>query len=44
MGVGPLLAWRRTTQSALWRNLLPPTIAGAACALLLPLLGVRDLA
>ena len=44
MGVGPLLAWRRTATHTLWHNLLPPVIAAAACALLLPLLGIRDIA
>ena len=44
MGVGPLLAWRRTALHALWRNLLTPTLLAAACALILPLAGVRDVA
>lgn len=44
MGLGPLLAWRRTSAHALWRNLLTPTLLAAACALLLPLAGVRDIA
>jgi cytochrome c-type biogenesis protein CcmF len=44
MGVGPLLAWRRTALHALWRNLLTPTLLAAACALILPLTGVRDVA
>lgn len=44
MGVGPLLAWRRTSSHALWRNLLTPTLLAAACALILPLAGVRDVA
>ena len=44
MGVGPLLAWRRTAPHALWRNLLTPTLLAAACALILPLAGVRDVA
>ncbi|HEX7734485.1 MAG TPA: heme lyase CcmF/NrfE family subunit [Ktedonobacteraceae bacterium] len=43
MGVGPLLAWRRATTSTLWRNLLPPVITAAACALILPLAGIRDI-
>lgn len=42
MGVGPLLAWRRTAPHALWRNLLTPTLLAAACALILPLAGVRN--
>lgn len=44
MGVGPLLAWRRTAAQTLWRNLLPPVIAAAVCALILPLAGIRNLA
>jgi cytochrome c-type biogenesis protein CcmF len=44
MGIGPLLAWRRTSSQALWRNLLIPTLLAAACAVLLPLCGVRDVA
>ncbi len=44
MGVGPLLAWRRTAPHALWRNLLAPTLLAAVCALILPLVGVRDVA
>ena len=44
MGVGPLLAWRRTASHTLWRNLLTPAIAAAVCALILPLAGVRDIA
>ncbi|HEY0757111.1 MAG TPA: heme lyase CcmF/NrfE family subunit [Ktedonobacteraceae bacterium] len=43
MGIGPLLAWRHMTTNALWRNLLPPVIVAAACALILPLVGIRDL-
>lgn len=44
MGIGPLLAWRRTTLPPLARNILPPVVTAAACALILPLAGVRDLA
>ena len=44
MGIGPLLAWRRTSTRALWRNLSVPVIGGALCALLLPLFGVTDVA
>lgn len=44
MGIGPLLAWRRIAAHTLWRNLLPPVVAAAACALILPLAGVRDIA
>ncbi|HET9919563.1 MAG TPA: cytochrome c-type biogenesis CcmF C-terminal domain-containing protein, partial [Ktedonobacteraceae bacterium] len=43
MGVGPLLAWRRTSLSKLWRNLGIPALAAAACAAILPLAGVRDI-
>ncbi|HEU5376010.1 MAG TPA: heme lyase CcmF/NrfE family subunit [Ktedonobacteraceae bacterium] len=43
MGVGPLLAWRRTAPHTLWRNLLTPAIAAGGCALILPLFGVRDI-
>src|SRR6266699_1504859 len=42
MGVGPLLAWRRTSSRALWRNLLVPATAAAACAIILPLAGVLN--
>ncbi|GER87255.1 cytochrome c biogenesis protein CcmF [Dictyobacter vulcani] len=44
MGIGPLLAWRRTSLSALWRNISVPAILAALCALILPLLGVTDVA
>ncbi|HZO72992.1 MAG TPA: heme lyase CcmF/NrfE family subunit [Ktedonobacteraceae bacterium] len=43
MGVGPLLAWRRTSTAALWRNLSVPVIITALCAAALPLLGVTDI-
>jgi cytochrome c-type biogenesis protein CcmF len=43
MGLGPLLAWRRTSTRALWRNVGVPAIAAAACAAILPLAGVRDI-
>ncbi len=42
MGVGPLLAWRRTSSRALWRNLLVPAMAAAACAIILPLAGISN--
>jgi cytochrome c-type biogenesis protein CcmF len=42
MGVGPLLAWRRTSPRSLWRNLSIPALAAAVCAAILPLAGVRD--
>ncbi len=43
MGVGPLLAWRRTSLRALWHNLGIPALAAALCAAILPLAGVRDI-
>jgi len=43
MGVGPLLAWRRTSIRALRRNLGIPALATAVCAAVLPLLGIRDI-
>lgn len=43
MGVGPLLAWRRTSMAALWRNLSVPVIITAVCAAVLPLMGVTDI-
>jgi cytochrome c-type biogenesis protein CcmF len=42
MGIGPLLAWRRTSLTALWRNLCVPAICAAACAIVLPLVGISD--
>jgi len=44
MGVGPLLAWRRTSIRALWRNLSVPAVGAALCAIILPLLGITDVA
>jgi cytochrome c-type biogenesis protein CcmF len=43
MGIGPLLAWRRTSLHTLWRNLGVPALAAAACAAILPLAGIRDI-
>ncbi|GAC1350423.1 MAG: heme lyase CcmF/NrfE family subunit [Ktedonobacteraceae bacterium] len=43
MGIGPLLAWRRTSMRTLWRNLGFPALAAAACAAILPLAGIRDI-
>lgn len=43
MGVGPLLAWRRTSTSVLWRNLSVPVVLAAVCAVILPLFGVTDI-
>jgi len=42
MGVGPLLAWRRTALRALWRNLCVPAVLAALCAVILPLVGITD--
>src|SRR5258707_2679491 len=42
MGIGPLLAWRRTSTCALRRNLGIPALAAAACAAVLPLAGIHD--
>ncbi|GCE25894.1 cytochrome c biogenesis protein CcmF [Dictyobacter alpinus] len=44
MGIGPLLAWRRTSLTALWRNISTPAILAALCALVLPVLGITDVA
>jgi len=44
MGIGPLLAWRRTSLTALWRNLSIPLVIAALCAIILPLLGIIDIA
>ncbi|HJT55167.1 MAG TPA: heme lyase CcmF/NrfE family subunit, partial [Ktedonobacteraceae bacterium] len=43
MGIGPLLAWRRTSTRTLWRNLGIPALAAAICAAILPLAGIRDI-
>ncbi len=42
MGVGPLLAWRRASWQSIWRNFRGPALVAAACALVLPLLGVTS--
>jgi cytochrome c-type biogenesis protein CcmF len=44
MGIGPLLAWRRTSLTALWRNLSVPVVIAALCAVILPLCGIIDIA
>ncbi len=44
MGIGPLLAWRRTSPRALWRNLSVPAVLAAGCAIILPLVGILDVA
>ncbi|MBA2286561.1 MAG: heme lyase CcmF/NrfE family subunit [Ktedonobacteraceae bacterium] len=43
MGIGPLLAWRRTSTRVLWRNMGIPALAAAVCAIILPLVGIRDI-
>ena len=40
-GVGPLLAWRRSSTDRLRRNLVPPAAIGTGTLVLLPLVGVR---
>jgi len=42
MGVGPLLAWRRTSTRSLWRNLSVPVVLAAFCAVILPLAGITN--
>lgn len=42
-GVGPLLAWRRTSPEKLVRNFSPPLVIATLEALLLYLIGVKDL-
>ncbi len=44
MGVGPLLAWRRASLPALWRNVCIPVILAAVCAAILPFFGVKNIA
>jgi cytochrome c-type biogenesis protein CcmF len=44
MGIGPLLAWRRTSSTALWRNVCVPVVMAALCAVILPLVGVTNVA
>jgi cytochrome c-type biogenesis protein CcmF len=44
MGIGPLLAWRRTSSAALWRNVSVPVVLAALCAVILPLVGVTNVA
>jgi cytochrome c-type biogenesis protein CcmF len=43
MGIGPLLAWRRTSTRTLRRTLGIPALGAAICAAVLPLLGIRDI-
>ncbi|GCE48468.1 cytochrome c-type biogenesis protein CcmF [Thermosporothrix hazakensis] len=42
MGVGPLLAWRRTSTSVIWRNIGVPLVLAALCAIILPLCGITN--
>jgi cytochrome c-type biogenesis protein CcmF len=42
MGIGPLLAWRRTSPASLWRNLCVPAVCAAVCAIILPLSGITS--
>ena len=42
MGVGPLLAWRRASWQSMVRNFRWPALVAAACAIILPLLGVTN--
>ena len=42
MGIGPLLAWRRTSSSGLWRSLRWPLVAWLATSALLFVIGVRQ--
>jgi cytochrome c-type biogenesis protein CcmF len=42
MGIGPLLGWRRTSSSALWRNISVPIVAAALCAVILPICGITS--
>jgi cytochrome c-type biogenesis protein CcmF len=42
MGIGPLLAWRRTSSRSLLRNMGIPALAAALCAAILPLAGIRN--
>jgi cytochrome c-type biogenesis protein CcmF len=44
MGIGPLLAWRRTSSAALWRNVSVPVVLAALCAIILPLTGIINVA
>ncbi|MGH9414689.1 MAG: heme lyase CcmF/NrfE family subunit, partial [Terriglobales bacterium] len=41
-GVGPLLAWRRTSLGSLRRNFMTPALCGVATAAVLALYGMRD--
>jgi cytochrome c-type biogenesis protein CcmF len=42
MGVGPLLAWRRTSPASLWRNVRWPLLGAGLVGVLLLALGVRQ--
>jgi len=41
-GIGPLLAWRKSTLAALWRQLLLPALSGGTTAGALAALGMRQ--
>jgi cytochrome c-type biogenesis protein CcmF len=41
-GIGPLLAWRKSTLANLWSQFLWPTTSGALAALTLAVLGMRQ--
>src|SRR5258708_23579082 len=43
MGIGRVVAWRRTSTRALRRNLAIPALAAAVCAAVLPVVGIRDI-
>ncbi|MBI3971095.1 MAG: heme lyase CcmF/NrfE family subunit [Chloroflexi bacterium] len=42
MGVGPLVAWRRTSLASLWRNLRWPVLVAVAVTAVLFVLGIRE--
>ncbi|HEV2122980.1 MAG TPA: cytochrome c-type biogenesis CcmF C-terminal domain-containing protein, partial [Chloroflexota bacterium] len=42
MGVGPLLAWRHTSTSSLWRAARWPLLAAGLCSVVFVLLGMRQ--
>ncbi len=42
MGVGPLLAWRKTSGRSLRRHFTVPTLSGLLCGLFCWILGIRD--
>ena len=42
-GIGPLLAWRKTSSQSLKRHFAYPTLFGLLCAIVPAVLGVRDI-